>query len=102
MYYVYVMASLRRAIYIGVTGKLDERVAEHKSKKYPRSFTAQYNCTRLVYCEDFDRIVDAIAREKQLKGWRREKKIRLIQSVNPDWMDLSVPPALPGPSLRSG
>jgi putative endonuclease len=99
---VYILASFHRVLYIGVTGKLEERVIEHKSHKYPRSFTAQYNCTRLVYVEQFDRVVDAIAREKQLKGWRRDKKLRLIQSLNPDWIDLAAPPALPGPSLRSG
>lgn len=102
MYHVYVMASVQRVLYIGVTGNLEQRVGEHQSKKYPRSFTAQYNCTRLVYAEVFDRVVDALAREKQLKGWRRGKKIRLIQAANPDWVDLSAPPALPGPSLRSG
>ena len=102
MYSVYIMASVRRTLYIGVTGKLEERVIEHKYRKYPKSFTSQYNCMKLVYVENFDRIVDALAREKQLKAWRRQKKIDLIQSLNPHWIDLSAPPLPPGPSLRSG
>jgi putative endonuclease len=102
MYSVYILASFHRVLYIGVSGKLEERVAEHKAHKYPRSFTSQYHCTRLVYVEPFDRVVDALTREKQLKGWRRGKKLRLIQSVNPHWIDLAEPPTLPGPSLRSG
>lgn len=87
MYHVYIMASLHRVLYIGVTGRLAERVAEHKAHLYPHSFTATYRCTRLVYCEEYARIQDALAREKQLKGWRREKKVRLIQNVNPEWID---------------
>jgi len=101
-YSVYILASMRRVLYIGVTEKLLERVGEHKSKVYPNSFTAMYNVTRLVHVETFDEIVDAIAREKQLKGWRRSKKVRLIESLNPDWIDLLDPPLPPGPSLRSG
>ena len=102
MYAVYTMASWSRVIYIGITGKLEERVQEHKAHQYPNSFTSQYNCTRLVYVENFDRIEDALACEKQLKGWRRSKKVNLIQSLNPHGHDLADPLALPGPSLRSG
>jgi putative endonuclease len=102
MYAVYIMASWSRVIYIGITGNLEERVQEHKSHKYPDSFTSKYKCTRLVYVENFDRIEDALARENQLKGWRRSKKITLIQALNPHWDDLADPQALPGPSLRSG
>jgi putative endonuclease len=101
-YHVYVMASLRRVLYIGVTGRLAVRVAEHKAHFYPDSFTARYDVTRLVYCEEYSRIEDALAREKQMKGWRRSKKVRLIQNVNPDWRDYCEPPARTGPSLRSG
>ena len=99
-YAVYIMASLRRVLYIGVTGKLETRVEEHKTHTYPKSFTARYNVTRLVYVEWYDQIVDAIAREKQIKGWRRSKKVALIRGVNPDWADLARPPISSGTSLR--
>ncbi len=101
-YAVYILASRQRAIYIGVTGRLDERVAEHKAKLYPQSFTAIYNIDRLVYVEHYDQIDQAITREKQLKGWRRSKKVALIESLNPYWTDFFAPPDPPGPSLRSG
>ena len=101
-YAVYIMASLQRTLYIGVTGKLDTRVEEHKAHIYPSSFTARYNVTRLVYVELYDEIEEAIAREKQLKAWRRSKKLALIRRNNPEWADLSRPPVPPGPSLRSG
>jgi putative endonuclease len=89
LYYVYIMASLQRALYIGITSDLGKRVGEHKTLVYPNSFTGRYNITRLVHVEEFSEVEQAIAREKELKGWRREKKIRLIQQDNPDWADLS-------------
>jgi len=88
-YYVYILASIQRVVYIGVTSKFEQRLAEHRAHKYKRSFTAKYNVTRLVYFEEYASIVDAIVREKQLKGWRRSKKVALIESMNPDWIDLS-------------
>ena len=100
-YYVYILASRRRALYIGVTNDLERRLYEHRSFEDARSFVAQYNITRLVYVEEYFDVAQAIAREKQLKGWRRAKKVRLIQSYNPHWDDLA-PPNPPGPSLRSG
>lgn len=75
-------------IYIGVTSDLTKRVYEHKSKKY-QDFTSKYNCTQLVYYEEFSRIEDAIIREKQLKAGNRKRKEALIQENNPDWKDLS-------------
>lgn len=75
-------------IYIGVTSDLTKRVYEHKSKKY-QGFTSKYNCTQLVYYEEFSRIEDAIIREKQLKAGNRKRKEALIQENNPDWKDLS-------------
>ena len=86
--YVYILASRSRVLYIGVTNDLQRRVSEHKLKTVP-GFTARYNITRLVHYEFFENIRDAIAREKQLKGWRRSKKTALIESENPDWHDLS-------------
>jgi len=72
-----------------VTGKLTTRVLQHKLHEYPEGFTAKYNVERLVYFEPFGEIAEAIAREKQLKRWRREKKIALIKSMNPAWSDLA-------------
>ncbi len=86
--YVYMMTNRSRTLYIGVTSNLERRVYQHKRKEIP-GFTARYNMTRLVYCEEFPLIRDAIAREKQLKGWRRCRKIELIESANPQWRDLS-------------
>lgn len=89
LYYVYILASRQRALYIGITNDLETRIGEHKTKRHPNSFTAKYNITRLVYWADFTNPNEAIDWEKKLKGWRREKKIRLIQQDNPDWTDLS-------------
>lgn len=86
---MYIVASLSRTIYIGVTNDLRRRVYEHKMKETP-GFTATYNVNRLVWFEEFGDPASAIAREKQLKGWRREKKIRLIEATNPGWDDLSL------------
>lgn len=78
----------RTVLYIGVTNNLDRRVAEHKSASIP-GFTKLYNCTDLLYFEDTPSIEAAIAREKQLKGWRRSKKEALIDCLNPERRDLS-------------
>jgi putative endonuclease len=87
--YVYFMSNPNHTvIYIGVTSDLTRRVYEHKSKRY-RGFTSRYNCTQLVYYEEFSRIEDAINREKQLKAGNRKRKEALIQENNPDWKDLS-------------
>jgi putative endonuclease len=77
-----------KVLYIGVTNSLIRRVFEHKSKQYPRSFTCRYNLTKLIYFEDYEDINQAITREKQLKGWLRQKKIDLIKSKNPEFKDL--------------
>jgi len=87
-YYVYIMASLSRTLYIGVTNHLARRVHEHKEKSASR-FTAKYQVNRLVYFEEFADIVAAIARETHLKGWSRARKIELIENTNPNWNDLS-------------
>ena len=87
-YFLYIMASRSLTLYIGVTGSLQRRVAQHKDHSFD-GFTAQYRIDRLVYFERYSYINNAINREKQLKRWRREKKIALIQSMNPTWIDLS-------------
>ena len=86
--YVYIAASKSRTLYVGVTNDLRRRMWEHREKK-GSAFAAKYNVTRLVYSEEFADIRDAIAREKQLKRWRREKKVWLIERENPDWKDLA-------------
>ena len=88
-YYVYIVASLSKRLYTGVTSKLETRVYQHKTKE-KEGFTKQYHIGRLVYFESFRNIHEAIAREKEIKGWRREKKIALIESMNPTWKDLSA------------
>ena len=75
-------------LYIGVTSNLEHRLYEHKNKLID-GFTAKYNVNRLVYFEEFNYIYDAIDREKQLKNWHRQWKINLIESVNPEWKDIS-------------
>ena len=88
-YYVYIMTNKSRTLYTGVTNDLERRVYEHKQKLVP-GFTAKYNITRLVYFEVTQDVKAAITREKQIKGWLRSKKIALIESVNPEWKDLSM------------
>lgn len=87
-YAVYILASRRDGtLYIGVTGHLLQRMEQHKSLAVP-GFTRRYGVTRLVYVETYGDIHEAIAREKQLKGWNRAWKIKLIERSNPDWIDL--------------
>ncbi len=88
-YYVYILASKSRRLYIGVTSNLEQRLWQHKNKVV-EGFTKQYNIDRLVYFEDTTDVNSALEREKQLKGWRREKKISLIETTNAVWEDLSV------------
>jgi putative endonuclease len=87
-YYTYIMASRSRTIYIGMTGDLHARVFQHKWREH-EGFTVRYNCDRLVWFEAFHEVSDAILREKELKGWRREKKLALINATNPAWLDLA-------------
>lgn len=87
-YFTYIMASRSHTLYIGITGNLQKRVFQHKWKEHD-GFTARYNCDRLVWYERCDEAAKAIAREKELKGWRRARKIVLIESANPTWTDLS-------------
>jgi putative endonuclease len=87
-YYVYIMTNRSKTLYTGVTNDLMRRVYEHKNKMVD-GFTKKYNITKLVYYEETDDVQAAIAREKQIKGWLRKKKMALIESVNPEWKDLS-------------
>ena len=87
-YYVYIMTNRSRTLYIGVTNNLQRRMYEHKHHLMT-GFTSKYDLTRLVYFEETSDVNIAIAREKQIKGWLRAKKVALIESMNPDWRDLS-------------
>jgi putative endonuclease len=85
-FHVYILASRSRTLYIGVTGALHKRIAQHRAG-LGSGFARRYAALRLVYAESFAQPSDAIAREKQLKGWRRERKVALIASANPGWDD---------------
>ena len=87
-YYVYIMASKSRTLYTGITDDLVQRVFEHKNKLI-EGFTKKYNIINLVYYEVTGDVQAAIQREKQIKGWLRKKKIALIETMNPEWKDLS-------------
>jgi putative endonuclease len=87
-FYVYILASKTGTLYTGITSSLERRVFEHKSKTIP-GFTQTYCVDRLLCLETFGTAMSAISREKQIKGFRREKKIKLIDSKNPQWLDLA-------------
>ena len=87
-YYVYIMTNRSKTLYTGMTNDLMRRIGEHKSKAVP-GFTQRYNIDRLVFFEETGDVRAAIAREKQIKGWSRAKKIALIESMNAGWKDLS-------------
>ena len=89
MYYVYITTNRGdRVLYVGVTNDLHRRMQEHSSA-YRGGFTERYKVHKLIYFEAFQNVKNAIAREKQLKGWSRMKKIELIRQLNPDWTDLA-------------
>ncbi|MDZ7716870.1 MAG: GIY-YIG nuclease family protein [Balneolaceae bacterium] len=87
-YYVYMMSNTSKMIYTGMTNNLARRVKEHK-QKINYGFTSKYNIHQLIYYEEFQDVRKAIAREKEIKGWGRAKKVALIESINPKWKDLS-------------
>ena len=88
-YYVYILTNHSGTLYTGVTNNLERRLDEHR-RGIGSKFTAKYNIKRLVYYEVYKYVRVAIAREKQIKGWRREKKVALIEDMNPGWKDLSA------------
>jgi putative endonuclease len=88
--YVYILANTFQHLYTGVTTRLQHRVNDHKTSRNPRSFTTRYKIDKLVYYESFQDIQQAIARETQIKGWLRIKKLQLIAANNPTWRDLNV------------
>jgi putative endonuclease len=88
-YYVYIMTNKSRTLYTGVTNDLERRVFEHKNKLM-RGFASKYNITKLVWFDEFDDVLQAIEGEKKIKGWRRSRKIELIEATNPEWKDLAL------------
>ena len=91
MYCVYILTnSTNKVLYTGVTNDLERRIEEHKNKIKPNSFTSKYNVHKLVFYEQTTDVKSAIAREKQIKGGSRAKKIALIEEANPTWKDLST------------
>jgi putative endonuclease len=87
-YFVYIMTNKSGTLYVGVTNNLERRISEHKNSLI-EGFTKKYKINKLLYYEETNDILAAINREKQIKGWRRDKKIALIESINPEWKDLS-------------
>ena len=87
-YYVYILSNNSQVLYIGVTSDLDGHLFEHTRDRNPKSFTARYNLDRLVFYESYPTALEAITREKQLKGWNREKKKKLIRTMNTLWRNL--------------
>lgn len=87
-YYVYMMSNVSKMLYTGITNDLERRVKEHKYKA-GHGFTSRYNLHQLIYYEEFQDVREAIAREKEIKGWRRDKKVALIENINPGWVDLA-------------
>ena len=89
-FFVYILSNKSRRVYVGITSELQARTFKHTHKWYEGSFTSRYNFDMVVYVERYSDPNCAIERETEIKGWRREKKLRLILSVNPDWADLSA------------
>ena len=87
-YFAYIVCSRSGTLYIGMTNSIYSRALQHKRGEIA-GFASEYHCDRLVYYESFDDVHKAIGREKQLKGWTRAKKIALIESKNPRWVDLA-------------
>ena len=88
-FYVYILASDSRELYVGVTGNLARRISQHRTGLHPSGYTAKHETKRLVYCETTEDVRAAIHREKQINGWTRRRKLELIGTLNPDWNDLA-------------
>jgi len=89
-YWVYILTNRSGTLYVGMTSNLERRIAEHRAGHYPNAFTERYAIDRLIYVERYTEARDAVQRERQLKGWRRTKKVALINAVNPSWRDLAA------------
>ena len=89
MYYVYILTNKSNTLYIGVTNNLIRRIYEHKHK-FVDGFTKRYNIDKLIYFEEYSSAIEAIGREKQLKGWTRKRKMTLIKTVNPEFNEIDI------------
>ena len=87
-YFVYILASDSRELYVGITNDMWRRLGEHRAGLDPEAFTSRHGITRLVYCETTPDVGAAIRREKQIKGWTRNRKLALVEVSNPDWRNL--------------
>lgn len=102
-WYIYIMTNKPNGvIYLGVTDNLEERVKEHKLKIRPNAFTSKYNCDKLVYFEEYKQGIEAVKAERRMKKWKRDWKIKLIEDMNPSWMDLSMNWELNFNNIRDG
>jgi putative endonuclease len=103
-YWTYIVCSGSGTLYVGMCNNLERRIQEPKSGEF-EGFASKYHCNRLVYFERFDDVLSAIDREKQLQGWRRQKKVALIEALNPRWADLAekweAPMAFAGESINN-
>jgi putative endonuclease len=88
-FYVYILASDSRELYVGITSNLTYRVSQHRTSFKPTGYTTRHETRRLVYCELTSDVRAAIRREKQIKGWTRRRKLELIETLNPHWSDLA-------------
>lgn len=89
-YWVYILTNRSGTLYVGMTSDLERRIAEHRAGHYPNAFTERYAIDRLIYAEPYASARNAVQRERQLKSWRRAKKVALINAVNPSWRDLTA------------
>ncbi len=88
-YHIYLITNKNnKVLYTGITNDPERRILQHKNKTI-EGFTKKYNCTKLVYLEECNNVIDALNREKQIKGWTRDKKNDLVNSINPEWNDLA-------------
>ncbi len=101
-FFVYILSNSAATLYIGFTGNLDQRIFDHDTNRDPTSFVSRYNLHRLIFVETYPTAAEGIAREKQLKGWSRAKKLKLIREQNPDFRDLSLDYGLCPPANVSG
>ncbi len=91
LWYVYIMTNKPNGVlYVGVTNNIEARVQEHKTKVFKKSFTTRYNCYKLVYFEEYENGFEASKCERQMKKWKREWKVKLIEEMNPGWMNISM------------
>ncbi len=87
-YYVYILTNKSNTLYTGISNSLERRILEHKFKLHKNSFAAKYNINKLIFYEEFSNPEDAIAAEKKIKGWTRQKKMNLIKTINPEFRSL--------------